>query len=265
MGTMAKGEFCVVCGATDRALVDGVCGECAADRTTLVSAPQRGTVTICPHCGAREVRAHWERSGTGHLLTAEDLNPFLVIHPEAGVRTVRWEETGATATVREYTGRAGVVFRGAAREVVVPLSVRLISRSCPDCSRKSGRYYTAILQLRAPLDGPNEKAAELRARLDRQWTALLRDARADWRKAISWKEELPEGWDCFFTDTLAARSIARFAHQRLGASLKESASLFGRKDGHDVYRVTFCLRIPRDAALRSPGRERGARSAAVEP
>jgi len=241
---MTDGEFCVVCGSTDRALVDGLCAECAADRTVLVSAPKRGTVTICPHCGAREVGAHWERSGTGHLLTAEDLNPFLKIHPEAGVRTVRWEETGATATVREYTGRARTVFRGANREVVVPMSVRLVSRSCPDCSRRSGRYYTAIVQLRGPLDGPTEKAGPRRARLERQWQGLLGEARSDWKAAISWMEALPEGWDCFFTDTLAARSIARLAHQKLGASVKESASLFGRKDGHDVYRVTFCLRIP---------------------
>lgn len=243
---MTKGEFCVVCGATDRPLVDGICAECAADRTVLVSAPPRATVTICPHCGAREVGSHWEREGGTHLLTAEDLNPLLEVHPEVGIRTVRWEETGATATVREFVGQARVGFRGATREVRVPLSVRLLSRSCPTCSRKSGRFYTAILQLRGPVDGPNEKAPALRARLDRQWTALLREARADWRKALSWKEGLPEGWDCYFTETLAARSIARLARQHYGASLKESASLFGRKDGHDVYRVTICLRFPPD-------------------
>lgn len=244
---MTSREFCVVCGATDRPLVDGLCGECAADRTRLLSAPKRGLVTICPHCGARQVGSQWERPGASHLLTAEDLNPFLEIHPEVGIRTIRWEETGATATVREYLGRARVSFRGATREVEVPLSVRWVSRSCPDCSRKSGRYYTAVLQLRGPADGPSERASALRSRLDRRWVALIREARPDWRQAFSWKEGLPEGWDCFFTDTLAARSIARLARERFGASLKESASLFGRKDGHDVYRVTVCVRFPKAA------------------
>ena len=241
---MIEKEFCVVCGATDRPLEDGLCGECAADRTTLLSAPKRGTVTICPTCGARRVGSHWERQGSSHLLTAEDLNPFLEIHPEVGIRTIRWEETGATATVRDYLGRARVTFRGAAREVEVPLSVRWISHSCPDCSRKSGKYYTAVLQLRGPADGSGQRADELRSRLDHRWTALLAEARPDWREAFSWSEGLPEGWDCFFTDTLAARSIARLARERFGASLKESASLFGRKDGHDVYRVTVCVRFP---------------------
>jgi NMD protein affecting ribosome stability and mRNA decay len=38
--------------------------------------------------------------------------------------------------------------------------------------------------------------------------------------------------------------VARFAKTRLGAQLKESATLWGRKNGKDVYRVTFCLRVP---------------------
>jgi len=241
---MAEEEFCVVCGATGRPLVDGVCSECAADRTLLVSAPQRTVVVICPHCGARQVRDHWERSGASPLLTAEDLTPLLEVHPEVGLRRVRWEERSSTATVRELVGTTHVVFRGAARDVEVPLSVRLERHTCPDCSRKSGRYYTAIIQLRGPAEGPSEKAVALRSRLDAQWSNLLREARPDWRKAASWREELPEGWDCYFTETLAARSIARLAKQKFGASLKESASLAGRKNGQEVYRVTFCLRFP---------------------
>jgi nonsense-mediated mRNA decay protein 3 len=240
---MEEGEFCVVCGATGRSLVDGVCAECAADRTVLLRAPERGTVTVCPTCGAREVGAHWERRGASRLLTAEDLSPFLDVHPEAGVRRIRWEETSATATVRTYVGHAHVVFRGAARDVEVPLSVRVVSKTCPECSRKSGKYYTAIIQLRGPVEGRAERPHALRARLEQEWQAILREAPSKWREALSWTEALPEGWDCYFTETLPARSIARLAKQRFGASLKESASLFGRKDGHDVYRVTFCLRF----------------------
>jgi nonsense-mediated mRNA decay protein 3 len=242
---MEEGEFCVVCGATGRPLVDGVCAECAADRTVLLKAPERGTVTVCPTCGAREVGAHWERRGASRLLTAEDLSPFLAVHPEVGIRRIRWEETSATATVRTYEAHAHVVFRGVARDVEVPLSVRVVFKTCPECSRKSGRYYTAIIQLRGPVEGRAERPVALRARLEREWHAILREAPSKWRESLSWTEALPEGWDCYFTETLPARSIARLAKQRFGASLKESASLFGRKDGHDVYRVTFCLRFDR--------------------
>ncbi|HTT45324.1 MAG TPA: 60S ribosomal export protein NMD3 [Thermoplasmata archaeon] len=241
---MSEGEFCVVCGATDRPLVDGVCAECAAERTRLLNAPKRAQVTICPHCGARQVGAHWERAGASPVLTHEDLAPFLEVADGVGIRRVIWEETAVTATVREFIGRAQVRFRGVEREVEVPLSVRTVHTTCPECSRKSGRYYTATLQIRGSLDGPSEKAVRLRARLDREWSRLVHEMRPDWRKAVSWREERPEGWDCFFTDSLAARAVAKLAKQRFGATVKESSSLVGRKNGQDLYRVTFCLRFP---------------------
>jgi nonsense-mediated mRNA decay protein 3 len=242
---MVDSEYCVVCGATGRPLVDSVCGECAADRTTLISAPERAVVVMCPHCGARQVKDHWERENSSSLLTAEDLAPFLTIDPEAGVRRIRWDERSATATVRELLGTAEVVYRGARRSVEIPLSVKTEHRTCTDCSRKSGKYYTAIVQLRGPEEARPERAPALRARLDGIWRMIVQEARPDWRKAVSWREELPEGWNVFFTETLAARALARAAQQRFGASLKQSATLFGRKDGRDVYRVTFCLRFPR--------------------
>jgi nonsense-mediated mRNA decay protein 3 len=242
---MGEGDFCVVCGRTDRPLVDGLCAECAADRMRLLSAPKRAEVTICPHCGARQVGAHWERSGASPVLTSEDLSPFLEVPEGVGVRRVRWDETAVTATVREFVGHARVRFRGVERDVDVPLSVRTVHRTCPECSRRSGRYYTATLQLRGTLDGPSEKAVHLRARLEGEWTRLVREMRPDWRKAVSWREERPEGWDCYFTDTLAARAVAKLAKQRFGVSVKESSSLVGRKGGQDLYRVTFCLRFPR--------------------
>ena len=151
----------------------------------------------------------------------------------------------ATATVRELVGHARVRFRGIERDVDVPLSVRTVHMTCPECSRKSGRYYTAILQLRGPAEGRPEKPIPLRARLNEEWVRLVHEMRPDWRAAVSWREELPEGWNCFFTDTLAARAVAKLAKQRFGASLKESSSLVGRKNGQDLYRVTFCLRFPR--------------------
>ncbi len=242
------GEFCVVCGATDRPLTDGVCAECAADRTRLLSAPERGVVVICPHCGARKVGEQWERAGTSPVLTADDLTPFLRVPREVAVRRVRWEETSATGTVRELVGTADVVFRGVERPVEVRLSVRTEHRTCLDCSRKSGRYYTAVLQLRGGLEKPGEKSPALHARLDRTWSALLGESRPDWRKAVSWVEERPEGYDVFLTQTLAARAVAKLAKQRFGARVKESASLVGRKDGQDLYRVTLCLRFPRPEA-----------------
>ncbi len=262
---MADPEFCVVCGRTGASLVDGVCADCASGRAALVTVPEHVELVACSGCGARLTGRRWDRAGEPLVVTAADLAPSLGVHPEAGVREVRWEERKATATVRSLVGDARVSFRGVERHVPLALDVRLVLRTCPDCSRKSGRYYTAIVQLRGPSERLAEKPRELRARLDRRWTALLREARPDWRGAISWREERPEGWDVYFTDTLAARSVARLAKLKFGLRPVESASLFGRKDGRDVYRVTFCLRFPRRPDDGAPAAGSGTGDAPVEP
>jgi len=241
---MPAGEFCVVCGRTGRPLEEGVCAECAADRTPLVSMPEQVEVVLCPTCGARWSHGRWGPPGAPPVVSSDDLQPFLVVHPEAGVRTLRWEERARSASLRELTGTAEVRFRGLERTVPLTSRVRVISRTCTDCGRRSGRYYTAVLQLRGEAAPRTGRPKELRRRLEAVWAALAGEARADWRAAVGWREELPEGWDVFFTDTLAARSVARLAKQRYGVGIVESASLFGRKNGQDIYRVTFCVRFP---------------------
>ena len=239
-----SGEFCVLCGRSDVPVVDGQCTDCFVKNHPLVRATQHPAVVICPTCGARRVGQVWEREGAPTLLSAEDLAPFLEPLDEVGIRRVDWDETGANPLVRELEGRVLVRFRGTERTVPVHLSVKIEHRTCTDCSRRVGHFYTAVIQLRTALDGPRETARELRERLEREFDRVLREARSDTKKALSWKEELPEGWNFFLTDTLAARALAKLAKERLGASVKESASLYGRKDGRDVYRVTLCVRLP---------------------
>jgi 60S ribosomal export protein NMD3 len=245
-------EFCVVCGRSDAPVVEGVCSDCAAKRATLVGVEGRPVVVICPTCGARKVGQVWERRGASTLLTPEDLTPLLVIHSEAGVRKIAWTEGGRNPLMRQLEASVDIVFRGAKRTETVAFEVKIEHRTCLECSRRSGHFFTAIIQLRAAEDGPREKPPALRERLDKQWERLLVEARKSWLDALSWKEELPEGWDFYVTDTLAARSLARLGKARLGGKLKESATLWGRKNGQDVYRVTFCLRVPVHGGLVRP-------------
>ena len=239
------GEFCVVCGRTDRPLSEGVCPECFVAASPLVWVEGHPTLVICPTCGARKVGHHWERRGASpSLLGSDDLVPLLSLHPEVGLRRARWQEVPGDAAQRTFRGEVDVRFRGIERTVAVDVRVKIHGNACPECSRRTGHYYTALLQLRGPTERLRGSSRVLRERLERAFEMVLPDLKAEWRDAFSWREERPEGWDYYLTDTLAARAIARSAKARLNAELKESATLWGRKDGRDVYRVTFCLRVP---------------------
>ena len=83
-------EFCVVCGRTDRALEDGVCAPCFADRHPLVTVRASPSITLCPTCGSRKERDRWTPSTSGRFLGADDLNPFLDAAEGVGIRRVHW-------------------------------------------------------------------------------------------------------------------------------------------------------------------------------
>ena len=251
-------EFCVVCGRSGLPTEEGICADCYATRHPLVTVPERPKVVLCPTCGARQVRAHWEGRGRSPtLLGADDLYPFLQAHPDVAIRTVDWTEDSRHPLLREVDGVVHLKFRGTQRSERVRMTVKIEHRTCEECSRRSGHFFTATIQLRGPEDGPREKPTERRERLLRAWDGALDEARADWRRALSWFEERPEGWDFFLTDTLSARSLARLMKTRLSATLKESATLWGRKNGQDVYRVTLCLRVPAPSGAPTAGRSDG--------
>ncbi|HUI38566.1 MAG TPA: 60S ribosomal export protein NMD3 [Thermoplasmata archaeon] len=241
------GGFCVVCGRTDRPIEDGLCADCFAERTPLVRAPERPAVVLCPTCGARLVRQHWEGRGRPTILGAADLVPLLEVHPEVGIRRVDWTDESQHPLLRTVVGEVHLRFRGSERTERVALTVKIEHRTCPVCSRRAGHFYTATIQLRASEESPRERAPERRARLWQMWESVLPSARGDWREALSWSEERPGGWDIFLLDTLAARSLSRLLKVQLGARITESATLWGRKNGQDVYRVTFCVRLPYSA------------------
>ncbi|MCI4363569.1 MAG: 60S ribosomal export protein NMD3 [Thermoplasmata archaeon] len=237
-------EFCVVCGRTGVPLEEGVCTDCFVKSHALVSVKAHPKVVICPECGARKTGESWEGAGSPALLSKEDLLPFLLPLDGVAIRRVEFEEGGTSRLLRELSGTIAVRFRGEERQVRVKFEVRIEHHTCPACSRRSGGFYTSVIQLRGPEGRRRGNSRDLREGLRRAWDAVLPEARAEWRSALSWFEPLKEGWDFYLTDTDAAKSLARWMRLRLGAKLSESPSLWGRKDGREVYRVTFCLRLP---------------------
>lgn len=269
------GEFCVVCGRTDRPVEEGLCPDCFAKRVALIEVPERSTIVLCPTCGARRLGQRWQGRGHSSALRADDLTPLLRPRPEVAVRSVDWTEIASTGLQKEFEGLVHLRLRGEERTASVRLPVNVEHRTCEECAHRAGHYFTATIQLRGPEEGDGERPAARRERLMTAWDGALSYARPEWRRALSWFEERPEGWDLYLTDTLAARALARMMKARLGGSLNESATLWGRKHGEDVYRVTLCLRVPahpgapevgrrpgRSAPRRLPRAPEGARAAA---
>jgi len=240
-----------MCGATDVQLFGALCAKCVGKKGGLVRLPERIEVTICPFCGSRQTGRHWERGPPPGLFRSTDIESKMEVLPPAVLRSVQWEESKPGSgvmtgpSVRTFNGRAVIQVGTTTLEVGLRTELKVVHHTCPMCSRREGRFYTANIQFRPTLDDPLRRPiGEFKKVTQQMIEEFLGGVSREWREAIAWEEEIKEGWDLFLMDTAVAKAMAKTLRQRIGASTKESASLWGVRDGRKMYRVTILLRFP---------------------
>lgn len=248
--------ICVDCGREVDGLIGGSCPACFAAKNVLLSIPDVVGVEICAHCGARKIGAHWHEPApdTPEEWVLEDaLRAAASVHKDVDGPALDVDLTEKD----QKTFEARVVLHGSASGVPVGESRNVLLRRtrsvCDRCSRIQGGYYAAIIQLRAT--DRDMTPAELEqahgvvaADLDRQLGTGNRSA------FLAKSTAIHGGYDYYIGDIEAGRNVARRLRERLGGTMSESAKLVGRREGEDVYRVTFLVRLapfsPGDVVLR---------------
>lgn len=104
--------------------------------------------------------------------------------------------------------------------------VRFVPQLCVDCSRRSGGYFEAIIQLRGSAENTAKARDELVERMERG-------------SFVSKVEQLREGVDIY----AGSRKEALAALREMRLKHTSAAKLFGVKDGRRVYRFTYCVRL----------------------
>ncbi len=237
--------ICVDCGKEVEAVIHGSCAACFAKTTELMQVPEVVKLEICASCGARHVGAHWmdqEPDAPEEWVREEAVHEAIRIHEQVQGPLLELEETQKD----ERTFHVSVSMTGHVEEVPVAAAGRLQLRRtkgvCDRCSRIAGGYYAAIIQLRAT--ERDVSAKELAKAHQLVAGDLTRQLDQGNRFAFLAKGgPIHGGWDYYIGDIDAARNVSRMLKDRLGAQVTETAKLVGRKEGEDVYRVTFLVRI----------------------
>ncbi len=237
--------MCVDCGADVPQVIDGSCAACFSQKHELMVVPEVTQVEICAHCRARHVGAHWydvPPEDPEEWILEESMRESIGVHHEVDVEALRiglQEKDNKTFAVH-------AVLDGYVQDVPVHVEHHaLLRRSrgvCDRCSRVAGGAYAAIIQLRA--SDRDMTDAELRIGhkivaqdLDRQLEGGNRFAYLAKSGAVH------GGFDYYIGDIEAARNVSRRLKSRMGGSIQQSAKLVGRREGEDVYRVTFLMRL----------------------
>jgi nonsense-mediated mRNA decay protein 3 len=243
--------FCVECGR-DGPTVDGLCQGCFRKRNPLVRPPESIDAVVCVDCRRVESGGGWVR------VELETAIPMLLrervpTHPRA--ERVTFTHVSRAEDARNF----GLSVKAAARisdiEVVESFRIRLRVQQglCPMCNRRRSNYYEGILQVRAEDRALTE---EERGRLVAfvQEAIARRSAKGE-EVFISKVEEVRGGADVYLSSNRVARTVARELADAFRGTVGSSPKLFGQKDGKDLYRVTFVVRIPSGPAPR--GRDPG--------
>lgn len=243
--------FCVECGR-EGPTVEGLCASCTAKKRTLIRAPEAIDVVVCAHCGRLDMGGTWVR------VDLEQAIPMLLqMRVPVDSRAVR--PTFTHVAKREDDRNLRLTVKFAARvgdvEVVVPFQTRLrVKRgACPTCSRQAGRYFEAIVQVRAT--GRALQPDEI-ARI----TRIVNDRFSDDRGSgefVGKVEETEGGVDVYVSSGTGGQAAAKAVAEAFGGHVRASPQIHGRKGGRDVYRVTYHVRVPgyrRGDFLRFQGR-----------
>ncbi len=132
--------------------------------------------------------------------------------------------------------------RGANFERSISTIVRFKRGSCNECSKKMGNYFEAILQVRGTgrtMD--DEMEQELNTFVTERMNSMKGDSRDLF---ISKIERVKGGLDFYFSKAQPARNVARELQDTRCAEYKESSSMWGMREGEEVSRMTYLVRMP---------------------
>ena len=233
--------FCVKCG-TEGILFDSICAACYRRKGNLARIVPSFSITLCTRCSSFLEKKRWNHYKDLDELIESRLMSLLEVDSNMVVENIEL----AHKINDEHRRDMNIIINGSVgtEGVEENLSILVLLKRgvCEKCSRIAGKYYESILQVRGEgftLDR-NTKERIIGIVVDE----IDRTAKKDRGSFISDEEEIHSGMDFYLGRIADGRNIAKMLGSRFGSRITESSSLVGRKEGKDVHRVTYLVRIP---------------------
>lgn len=234
--------YCVKCGREADELYEHLCPDCYVRSRNFVEFPQDVIVHSCRSCGRFEILGEWKDSSFNEAAEAAIMDSTYI---ENGVELLDYELDMEQKSPIHH--QASVLFhlRVAGLELEREASIRVRHRemTCPTCQKVNGNYYEAIIQVR-PAAGGKFRGEELED-ISREIRRMV-DAGFSRNPGIfiTKEEDMHGGRDFYIGDSSYASRMARRLVKNYGATYTESSSLWGMKNGRELYRMTYLVRLP---------------------
>ncbi len=237
---MIRTRFCPKCGKPYEGL--GVCAACYLAQRKLFKAPSLIEIKLCPRCNAVYRMGKWRQASLSKAIEeavkeelkidSEARNPEIEIYPER-IDSYNWK-----ADVRVSADLKA----GKASEQI-SVSVRVKRDACERCSKIAAGYYSAIIQIRGDRRIPTKEELAFARKIAFDTIKRLQQS-GDELAFISDEKEVEEGLDLYTGTLQTGKQISKAIAEQMGGRLSRSPKLVGRKDGREIYRITYSIRLP---------------------
>ena len=233
--------FCVECGSEEK-LYGSLCRKCLLSKD-LINPPSHIELEMCHGCGNFFDHGRWQ-----DLDYVEQASRLLKEKTKTykQIDSIHWNIPVFEPVKGEHRVicQAIAIIGGKEFEQDFEIGIRIRVQMCPSCSRKGSNYYEAILQLRK--EGVAAKDVEIELAIENQLILDYTDSLAgNEANAFLTKWGVVQGgMDYYIGSIVLAKNIAAKMRDNYGATLKESNSMVGMRDGQDLYRWTILVRLP---------------------
>lgn len=235
--------LCPKCGANTDKLYKNVCRECFLKTFTLAELPLVIHAKICSKCGARFDRNKWRDVGVLDEIVIRTVEDELLIHNEANDIELYVNPHPLSPHMYKASVEVDAIVENEPLSQTLRTEVRVIREACDRCSRMAGGYFEGILQIRATNRVPTAQEIDFCKIISAEMVERL------WKKGdrlafITDSSDSKDGADLYLGSANACRHICKSISSELGGSFTESPTLYSHKEGKDIYRITFSMRLP---------------------
>jgi nonsense-mediated mRNA decay protein 3 len=233
--------FCVECGKETEIFRNGVCINCYLKNKSFSKGPDIFDITICSNCSSYKYKNLWLRESFNKILNRHIKDKFKISDELKKVKIkTECDEKGKTVLCK-------IIIMGYLDDHEISeehfLSIRIKNVTCDICSKQFGGYFEATLQIRANKRKLMRKEIDT-IRLDVE--TIVKSYRNKGNRGLFITDigEEHGGMDFYLSEKGSAYTIAKKIQDKFGGEIKESSKNFGMRDGRQVYRMTYLLRIP---------------------
>jgi nonsense-mediated mRNA decay protein 3 len=238
-----KDRFCPKCGRPTQG--EGVCNQCKSEETVAFSCDQKVWCTQCPSCGALKQGNVWSDTNLERSEISSDLaRSGMHIHPDVknGTISIRIDDM-STNRSRAIISFTGVLYD---KPVHTTCETEIVwqKEQCDRCNRISGNYYEGVVQVRAHDRIPSQYEVQMAAGLAHDVEDSLQTG-GERLSFISDVNVIRDGLDIIVGSQHIGLLIARRITAELGGRFSTHPKLIGERDGQQLYRITYSVRLPK--------------------